>query len=128
MLDQQLQGLSSKDQFTELGRRLTERRNNGRVNIRSVIRVAEWDGLEFPQAAAFHEVETRDLATTGISYFCPVPPKSKTVLVMLGAEKTPLFVVGRVAYFHECKWSRASQWFVGCEFTDRVAPVVRPNA
>ncbi len=120
MLEHRLRGMNAREQFTELGRNLHEKRRTQRVSVRSLIRIAEWDAINFPPPGEFRPVETRDLATTGISYFDTAVPRTKNILIMLGDVTSPIYVAGRIVHSQKCKWSQDLQWFIGCEFISRV--------
>lgn len=89
----------------------TERRQVPRRPYRGVQRIAACDNGNQPPADAFHVVQCNDISTGGISFFYPVAPPFKKLVIELGAP--PIYMFAEIVYLLERPHRPR---LVGCEF------------
>lgn len=69
----------------------------------------------------FYRVLCRDLSTSGIGFFSPKRPTSRSVVIRLTADgERPVLIAGDVVYCHDKSGELRFPWIVGCVFTKRI--------
>ncbi|HJN08793.1 MAG: hypothetical protein QGG09_16510 [Pirellulaceae bacterium] len=105
-----------KEQRALLGsdRRTDDRRPYERWQL-----VAPYDGESLPEQDAFREKRCIDLSSSGLSFFSARRPVTSHVVVALGQDPF-LFFVAEIVHIHEVESHNGTEFFVGCNFQNRV--------
>lgn len=95
------------------------RRRHQRCLFQHYQLIAPFDGENMPGAEAFRSVLCQDLSQSGLSYFSPIAPQSRYVVIALG--KVPFrFMLSEVVRAEPT--SRGlGQYLVGCRFLGKLA-------
>jgi len=76
---------------------------------------------DLPASEAFEPGETRNLSTSGISFFCEREIVTGTELILkLGNEANPIHLSATVIHCQPDSLGESRPYFVGCEFTGRL--------
>jgi hypothetical protein len=104
------------------GRRKHEKRKSARVPYQITIQAAPFDLVHVPTPRQFHPVVTRDLSTTGISFYATIKPATDHIVLMLGDRSNPTYLTAQIVRFQQGYYQRKRQFLVGCAFTGRIEP------
>ncbi len=99
---------------------LTNRRAEVRHPCNIDLRVSTYDGVLQPERMDYLAMESRDISTSGISFYSPKPVESEQVVLMLGDFRNPYFVTARIMRCVEGFWNRRRQYAIGCRFTGQI--------
>jgi PAS domain S-box-containing protein len=83
-------------------------------------RLAVWGGGRLPRRRDFFEVQCRDISATGFSFYYERRPKFKRIVVAVGPEQSPVYLVADVRHVTAGKAEHRGSFLVGCEFRGRV--------
>ena len=75
----------------------------------------------YPTASDFFEVRCCDIAAGGFSFYSPVPPKSKQLVVALGSPSHLTYLTSRVVHVTQVVRDGEIVHLVGCQYTGRAA-------
>ena len=85
-----------------------------------VQRLAAWGGGRLPRRRDFFEVQCCDIAATGFSFYIDRRPRFKRIVVAVGPEESPVYLVADVRHVTAGKGEHRGSYLVGCEFRGRV--------
>jgi hypothetical protein len=97
-----------------------DRRHERRIQCNLDLRVANYDGVMQPERMDYLAMQSRDISSTGISYFSPKPPDADTLVLMVGAYADAYYVTAQVVRCQEGFWNRRRQYIVGCVFDGQI--------
>ncbi len=99
---------------------VVDRRYERRLPCSLDLRIAPYDGVMQPERADYQAMQSRDISSTGISYFSPEPPDNDTIAVMIGDYIDAYFVTAQEVRCQEGFWNRRRQFAIACIFDGQI--------
>ncbi|MCA9134873.1 MAG: hypothetical protein KDA45_17010 [Planctomycetales bacterium] len=97
------------------------RREVPRYDYPAVVRVAEYLADRVPAESDYFPVTGLNICSKGMAYYAQDPPTSHRLIVALGCDEAPMYLVAEVKHTRQGFFERRLQWVVGCKFIGKLS-------